>query len=255
LEAERKQHDKNLEEFKAKCASSVLSVSMKEVLASTTTAIHLQIRDRLRPKVYVLVAPAGKADFSGLVANTICTSRREGKRPTKFTIIDSNSLFMAGGHSKAIEDKLSKASFTAGAPDTVPAPLWKELFEEALQASANPMGSFLVTNFPTPCCLTSTPTIRDQFSMLESVSTFMGIVHVTLSEGSYSRCVSKGEAVDYAAYSEFESQVKNATLVQFGADKIQDCFVDQAKSAEDAARTVAADFMAFQEKVPAQGRK
>jgi len=152
------------------------------------------------------------------------------------------------------EDKLSRAAFTADAPDTVPASLWKELFEEALQASANPMGSFLVTNFPTSCCLTSTPTIRDQFSMLESISTFMGIVHVTLSEAAYTRCVAAkaGDTVDFAAYSSFEGQVKNATLVQFGADKIKECVIDQEKSAEDAARAVAADFLAFQERVPKQ---
>ena len=35
-------------------------------------------------------------DFSGLVANAICTSRREGRRPVKFTIIDSDSLFKPG---------------------------------------------------------------------------------------------------------------------------------------------------------------
>jgi len=254
LEGERKQHDKNLEEFKAKCPSSLLSISMAEASAATAAALHLQIRKQLLPKVYVLVAPSGKADFSRLVANTICTSRREGKRPTKFTIIDSDSLFRPGGHSAEIEDKLTKAAFMADAPDTVPAPLWKELFAEALQASANPMGSFLVTNFPTPCCLTSTPTIRDQFSMLESISTFMGIVHVTLTESAYNRCVAgkAGETFDFGAYSNFESQVKNATLVQFGADKIKDCVIDQAKSAEDAARAVAADFLSFQERVPQQ---
>jgi len=254
LEGERKQHDKNLEEFKAKCPTSILSISMAETAAATPAALHLKIRKQLLPKVYVLVAPSGKADFSGLVANTICTSRREGKRPTKFTIIDSENLFKPGGHSSAIEDKLSRAAFTADAPDTVPASLWKELFGEALQASANPMGSFLVTNFPTPCCLTSTPTIRDQFSMLESISTFMGIVHVSLTEGAYTRCVAgkAGETVDFAAYSNFESQVKNATLVQFGPDKIKDCIIDQEKSAEDAAQVVAANFLAFQERVPQQ---
>lgn len=167
----------------------------------------------------------------------------------KFTIIDSDSLFKSGGHSSAIEDKLSKAAFTAAAPDAVPAPLWKELFTEALQASANPMGSFIVTNFPTPCSVTSSPTIRDQFSMLESICTFMGIIHVKVAENAYHRCVgSRGEASEYEAYDSFETQVKNATLVQFGADKIKECIVDQVGSAEEAAKTVAADFLAFQEK-------
>merc|ERR1711977_270231 len=195
LEAARKQQEKTLEEFKAKCAPSVMSVNMAEVAAANMTAqaLHAQIRNRLLPKVYVLVAPSGASDFSGLIANTICTSRREGKRPVKFTIIDSNALFRPGGHSSAIEDKLSKAAFTSEAPDAVPATLWKEL----------------------------------------------------LTENSYYRCVNGG---DFDAYSNFEGQVKNATLVQFGADKIKECVIDQVNSPEEAAQAVAADFLSFQEK-------
>jgi hypothetical protein len=224
---------------------------MAEVLASNTTAdaLHQQIRNKLLPKVYVLVAPGGQGDFCNLIANTICTSRREGSRSSKFTIIDCNKIFKAGGHTSSIEDKLSKASFTADAPDAVSAPLWKELVTEALQTSANPMGSFLVINFPTPCCLTSTPTIRDQFSMLEAICTFMGILHVKVNENAYGQCVSKsGGASDFEEYSKFENEVKNATLVQFGTDRIKDCVVDQASSAEEAAKAVAADFLSFQEK-------
>jgi len=247
LEGERKAHDKTLEELKAKCAPSVMSVSMADVAASNTTpdALSLQIRSRLLPKVYVLMAPSGNTDFSGLITNTICTSRREGKRPVKFTIIDSDKLFLPGGHSAAIEDKLAKAAFTSDAPDTVPAPLWKELFTEALQMSANPMGTFLITNFPTPCCITSTPTIRDQFSMLESISTFMGIVHVKVAESAFQRCVGGG---DFEVYQDFECKVKDATLVQFGSEKIKEVVIDNVGSIGEAAQTVAADFMAFQEK-------
>jgi len=247
LEAERKQADKLQEEFKAKCAPSVMSIAMADVVASNTSAdaLHEQIRKRLMPKVYVLVAPSGKNDFSRLIANTICTSRREGSRPVKFTIIDCETLFSAGGHSSAIEDKIRKASFTADTPDSVQAPLWKELFTEALQGSANPMGTFIVTNFPTPCCTTSAPTIRDQFSMLESICTFMGIVHVKVTDRAYPRCVASD---DYSLYDSFESQVKNATLVQFGADKIKECVIDEADTAADAAKIVADDFLSFQEK-------
>jgi hypothetical protein len=246
LEAERKQFEKTMEEFKAKCPSSVMSVNMADAIATNMTpeALHLQVRNKLLPKVYVLVAPSGKSDFGSCIANTICTSRREGKRPVKFTIIDSESLVKPGGHSSAIEDKLRKAAFTADSPDALPATLWKELFAEALQMSANPMGTFLVTNFPTPCSVTSTPTIRDQFSMLESISTFMGIIHVKVTDSCYSQCVGG----DYDAYDSFENQVKNATLVQFGTEKIKDCIIDQVNSADEAAKIVAADFLSFQEK-------
>jgi adenylate kinase family enzyme/nucleoside diphosphate kinase len=247
LEAERKQFEKTTEEFKAKCSPSVFSVNMADLTAANVTseALHLQIRNRCLPKVYVLVAPSGQIDFSSIIANTICTSRREGKRAAKITVIDSNSLFKPGGHSKAIEDKLGKAAFTAESPDAVPAPLWKELLVEALQTSANPMGTFLVTNFPTPCCMTSTPSIRDQFSMLESISSFMGVLHVSVADNVYTRCVGDG---DYAQYAKFDSQVKDTTLVQFGANRIKECTIDQIDSIAEAANAVAADFMAFQEK-------
>jgi adenylate kinase family enzyme len=247
LEAERKQLDKTVEEFRAKCAPSVFSVNMADVAATNTTPdmLQQQIRSRLLPKVYVIVAPSGQSNFGGLIANTICTSQREGKKPVKFTILDCDRIFKQGGHSAAIEDKLSKAAFTAETPDSVPAPLWKELFAEALQTSANPMGTFIVTNFPTPSCTTSAPTIRDQFSMLDSISTFMGILHVKVTETAFGRCVG---GVNYETYENFQDQVKNATLVQFGTDKIKDCIVDQVSDAAEGARVAAADFLSFQEK-------
>jgi hypothetical protein len=170
----------------------------------------------------------------------------------KFTTIDSSTLFLPGGHSSEIEDKLRKEAFTAEAPDAVSVPLWKELFAEAMKQSANPLGTFVITNFPTPCCLTSSPTIRDQFSMLESISTFMGIIHVKVSEKAYSMCVA--DDGEYAQYADFEGQVKSAALVQVGSDKIKECVVDQCSSADDAAKTAAADFLSFHEKAE-QARK
>lgn len=255
LEAARKQQAGTIEEFKAKCGPIVMTVNMKEVAEANTPpeTISMQVRTRLLPKVYVLVAPAGKNGFSGRIANAICTSRREGqKRPVKFTTIDSSTLFLPGGHSSAIEDKLRKEAFTAEAPDAVSVPLWKELFAEAMKQSANPLGTFVITNFPTPCCLTSSPTIRDQFSMLESISTFMGIIHVKVSEKAYSMCVA--DDGEYAQYADFEGQVKSAALVQVGSDKIKECVVDQCSSADDAAKTAAADFLSFHEKAE-QARK
>jgi adenylate kinase family enzyme len=164
LDAQRKQHDKTLEEFRAKSAASLVTFNMAEVAAANTTpeALQLQIRAKLLPKVYILVAPSGRAEFSRLIANTICATRREGRKQTKLTVIDSDVLFRAGGHSRQIEDRLSKAAFTADAPDALPAPLWKDLFNEALQAAANPMGTFLLTNFPIPCCTTLSPTIQNR---------------------------------------------------------------------------------------------
>jgi len=260
----RKQHEKVTQEFKNKCAPCVMSVNWAErcpsgsepaQIEAVNAQLGVEIRKKMLPKVYVLSAPSGKFDFSSLVANAICTERKEGGRPAKFTIIDSDALFKPGGHSNSIEDKLSKAAFTAETPDSVPASLWKELFTEALQQSANPMGPFIVTNFPTPCSFTSSPTIRDQFSMLETISTFMGIVHVQVSESSYSRCVGfKSSADEYVPYSELSGQVKKKIIQQFGTESIKECIIDQANVPEEAAKIAAADFLGFQEKAE-QGRK
>jgi adenylate kinase family enzyme/nucleoside diphosphate kinase len=258
----RKFQEKATQEFKNKCAPCVMSVNWADRLAAETAEDDVEkvknitvslgkaICNKLLPKVYVLVAPSGKFDFSSLIANAICAAPKEGGRPVKFTVIDSDALFRPGGHSNSIEDKLSKAAFTAKTPDSVPASLWKELFTEALQQSANPMGSFIVTNFPTQCSLASTPTIRDQFSMLESISTFMGIVHVQVSETAFSRCVGQkpSGSDDYAAYVEFSGQVKKKIVEQIGNEMIKECIVDQVSSAEEAAKIAAADFLSFQEK-------
>mmetsp|Transcript_97952 Transcript_97952/g.153175 ORF Transcript_97952/g.153175 Transcript_97952/m.153175 type:complete len:1502 (-) Transcript_97952:162-4667(-) len=255
LEDMRKQHNKVTEEFKNKCAPSVMSVNWTEKLAAlgpepSPEVLNLQlneeIRSRLLPKVYVLVAPSGKLDFSSLVANAVCTERKDGGRPPKFSIVDADAIFRPGGHSAAIEEKLVKAAFTSEAPDTVSASLWKELFIEALKKSSSPMGPFIVTNFPTPCSLTSSPTVRDQFSMLESVSTFMGIFHVKVGEAAYQCCVD--QATNYAAYADSQGEVQKKTIEQFGAERMKECIIDQCSSAYEAAKIAAADFLAFYEK-------
>jgi len=255
LQDMRKQHNKVTEEFKGKCAPSVMSVNWAEQLAATgpepspeaaNVQLHRDIRKRLLPKVYVLVAPSGKLEFSSLVADAICTERKDGARPPKFSIIDSDSVFKPGGHSKMLEEKLSKAAFTSESPDCVSASLWKELFSEALQRSGNPMGPFIVTNFPTPCSMKSNPTVRDQFSMLESISTFMGIMHIKVGEAAFPVCV--GEKDVYVACADFQGDVQKKTVEQFGAERMKECVIDQCSSAEEAAKIAAVDFLSFYEK-------
>lgn len=243
LATERTEQKATFEFFQGNCPT--IEVTWNAEATNFQEELLAMTRKRLLPRVYVLVAPSGQGDFSSLIANAVCTSRRDGGRAVKFTIIDSETLFKSGGHSADIEDQLHKASFTAEAPDCVPAPLWVSLFSEAMSQSANPMGTFLVTNFPTPCSVTSMPTIRDQFSMLSSISTLMGVVHVKLSEASYSVCVGDG---NFKSYYDFEESVANSTLVQLGAAQICTCSVDSAPNADEAARSVAADFLVFQEK-------
>merc|ERR1712190_8359 len=102
-------------------------------------------------------------------------------RSAKFTSIDIMALFESGGHRGDIEDKLMKASFKGPVPGCVNGKLWLEVFREALSGAANPMGNFLVTNFPTPSASESSLTVRDQFCMLGSVSRLAGVVHVSFS--------------------------------------------------------------------------
>jgi hypothetical protein len=264
LDDMRKAHAKVTEEFKGKCAPSVLSVNWAERLQATgseepaeqadiaNSKLNMEIQKRLLPKVYVLVAPSGKFEFSSKVASAICTMQKDGSRPPKFSIVDSAAVFRPGGHSSALEDKLRKAAFTSEAPDCVPASLWKELFTEALQQSGSPTGPFIVTGFPTPSAMKMNPTIRDQFSMLETVSAFMGIVHVKVSEAAYPVCVEQN--ADYSAYADFQGEVQKKTIEQFGAERMKECVIDKCSSADEAAQLAAADFMAFYEKAEQMGR-
>jgi len=250
LQGERSADEATFKVFEEKCPTSCLKVDYASVKSSEELA--KVVRKRLFPRVYVITAPSGRADFSGLVASAVCTARREGKRPMKFTVINSEDLFKSGGHGSAIEDKLSKAAFTASTPDELPAPLWVELFGEALAQSANPMGTFLVTNFPTPCSARSSPTIRDQFDMLESITTLVGILHVKLTEAAFARYCSDSPA-EWTAYEDFDAMVYDTNLKQFSSSLICDCVIDDMGKPEEAAKKAAAQLLDFQDKAEKGG--
>jgi len=244
LAAQRTAHDDMVKVFEEKSPSSLMVVDGKLPAPEITD----MIKARLLPRAYVIVAPSGAGNFSGLLADGICTSRREGTKRRTFTAIDSNGLFERGCHSAAIEDKLLKASFMAEAPDALPAKLWTELYQEAFANSANPMGTFLITNFPTPCALSSSPTVRDQFHMLESISAFMGILHVACSEATFCDLCSDS-AEDYQAYADFAEAVRAQTSQQFGSHQLCEVQLEDVKSAEEAVSKVTSAFLTFQDKV------
>jgi adenylate kinase family enzyme/nucleoside diphosphate kinase len=189
------------------------------------------IKKRLMPKVFVLVCPSGSAPFSSMVADVLCTKG-------KYTILDCNDIVSSGGHSPELEERLTKTLRTAEAPDALPASLWTALFEEAFAKSANPMGTFLVTNFPTPCAVRSCPTIRDQFCMLESISVLGGILHVSLSEEAFKQCCSES-AEALSDYQVFDQSVKDQALAQFAESSICEATVEDAKNSKSAAESVA----------------
>merc|ERR1712194_295322 len=193
-----------------------------------------QIKKRLLPKVYVLASAGPFAEF---VADAICTKG-------KYTILDSAKILSSGEHTPELEAELTRALKTAKLPDTLPAQLWKALFKEAFAKSANPMGTFLVTNFPTPCSVGSSPTVRDQFCMLESISVLRGIMQVTLSQVAFSQCCSESQDA-LAEYLAYDHSVKEQTVVQFTDSQICEARVEDATDAKAAAGAVAVKLLEY----------
>merc|ERR1711972_1235007 len=129
LKGERAVCEEMLKALEEACPGNAPLVIDRTVVKTTEDMTAL-IKKGLRPKVYVVVAPSGLADFSGLAAGAMCNSK--GSK-SKFSVIDSSALFRKGDRSPALET-----------PDCVPASLWLELFSDAFAKSANPMGNFLV---------------------------------------------------------------------------------------------------------------
>eukprot|EP00933_Yihiella_yeosuensis_P045259 TRINITY_DN40610_c0_g1_i1.p1 TRINITY_DN40610_c0_g1~~TRINITY_DN40610_c0_g1_i1.p1 ORF type:complete len:1525 (+),score=439.03 TRINITY_DN40610_c0_g1_i1:526-4575(+) len=212
--------------------------------------IFAAIQKKLLPTVYIIQAPTGTIDFGGCIAERICVSSSSGgvedACPEKYTVVDASKLCQRGGHSAAIEAALKKAAFTAETPDCISSGLWVELLTEAFSKSANPMGNFLLTNFPSPCCVKpgTSLTVRDQLSILESVATLGGIAHVKLAVQSYNAyCSSALE--DFAAYEAFDAKVNAQTISQFGTSLIFDTDVASSGDAMEAAQKVAGVFFNF----------
>lgn len=206
----------------------------------------MSIRENLLPRAYIVVAPQGRVDLSKQIANAICTFKSEAKKVPKFTVVDAMQICKSGQHGGALEEKLIKALFTAEQPDALPVTLWAELFQEAFVQSANPMGTFLVTNFPTPCSVGGSPTIRDQFGTLESICTVAGILNVRLSDTAFQEmCDEDGRAL--IAYTDFAEKVRKIIEVQYKSGTICDSTVESASNTGEVAK-VAAEFMAFKEK-------
>jgi len=238
-------HEAVLKLFEEKCPSTVVKADWAQI--RTPQELHESVCRHLFPRVYVIVAPTGTVPFSSIIADAVCASKREGKRPTKFTVIDCNALCQRGGHNVDIEEELWKASFRVQPCGCLPLTLWERLFKEAFSKAANPTGTFLVINFPQPSSFKSSPTVRDQFHLLESISVFMGILHVTLSEDAYEKfCSDNMEDAD--AYAEFDEHVHDTALVQFDANQICHSRIESAGSAEEAAKKAATEFVAFQGK-------
>merc|ERR1719486_1428030 len=142
----------------------------------------------LKPKAYIVISPLTSASVGKHVGAAICSiSKVVDKKPVKFSLLDTDVLCKKGGHSQEIEEELTKVSMTAASPDALPVPLWTSLIKEAFTRSSNPLGNFVISNFPTACSTKGFPSVRDQFGILESLCTLQGIVFVNFTEDAYGK--------------------------------------------------------------------
>jgi len=246
LERRKEARDAMLPVFEKKAAAAYTSILFDPV--QSPEEISNEIRKRLLPQVYILVAPpAGMFDLRKHIVDAICKFKVEGAKASKFTVVDCMQICQPGRHGAAIEEALAKARFTAEKPDCLSVSLWAELFQEAFLQSPNPMGTFLVTNFPTPSCVGAGISIRDQFSLLNPISTVMGVMHVRLSDDAFAEAVAEEPSI-LNAYTDFTEKVAQNIELQYKPGEIHESVVEEVKSAEEVAKKVAAEFMDFREK-------
>jgi adenylate kinase family enzyme/nucleoside diphosphate kinase len=156
----------------------------------------------LNPKAYIVISPLTAANVGRHVGAAMCSvSKLQDKQPVKFTLLDTEVLCKKGGHSQEIEEELTTVGMTASSADALPVPLWTDIIKEAVQRSPNPLGNFVISNFPTACSTKSYPSVRDQFDILESLFTLQGIIFVNFTEDAYLKFgideASKQECQDY----------------------------------------------------------
>lgn len=201
-------------------------------LMKTAEEMQQVIKKGLLPRTVLILAPEGKAGLSSMMAEAVCMQTPEGQMPERYTVIDASKLCLRGGHGPAIEEGLRKAALNG----RLPADLWAQLFSEAIARSANPLGSFLVINYPTA----ERPgfAIRDQLALLESVSNLQAVIRMKVSTTAFKEHCS-GRREDLEAYQAFEAQAYSQALIQLG-QKMFECAIDG-----DAASQVSSAALAF----------
>eukprot|EP00929_Paragymnodinium_shiwhaense_P112965 TRINITY_DN81225_c0_g1_i1.p1 TRINITY_DN81225_c0_g1~~TRINITY_DN81225_c0_g1_i1.p1 ORF type:complete len:1601 (+),score=458.56 TRINITY_DN81225_c0_g1_i1:48-4805(+) len=234
-----------LQVFLDRCKKSTLQITWNPE-GSTHDAVSASICKTLRPRVYVIVAPSGQVDFSDAVAEAVCISKREGQQPVKYTLLDAQALAVPGRHSAEIEGQLARIAVTGAAAGDYPISIWRSLFKEAFATSANPLGTFLVTNFPAAALSPGSMTVRDQFHLLEEAGQLMGMFYVKLAEDVYEKFCSE-EAADQAAYRAFETKVIEQGKNQFDQHKLCECIVESAVDLPEVVEKIGQEFRAFQE--------
>jgi len=204
----------------------------------------------LNPKAYIVIAPLTTAAVGKHVGAAICSvSKVQDKKPVKYSLLDTDVLCKKGGHSQEIEEELTRVGMTAASPDALPVPLWTSLIKEAFQRSPNPLGNFVISNFPTACSTKSYPSVRDQFDILESLCTLQGIVFVKFADAAYEKFGI--DAASAQAYQDYMNKVEEYIDVQYGKVETLKVFKTEidAASASDSqvslrttARKIATEF-------------
>jgi len=237
-----------LKAFGELCPAVIMKLDMAAMKASPEEPLKVAgemmdiVKGKLLPKVYVILAPQGKADFAGAVATRICTAAKEGARPAKLIAVDTAELFKPGTHGPAIEEALHRGASTSASRDCVPAQLWVNMFSEAFAMSASPMGPFVITGFPSASAKIGGATISDQLCLLERVAILGGVLNVRLSSESFASCVSK-DAAEWGAFSSLDSEVQDHIQKQFDKELICECSIDKPCSTEAAAAKVCKEFL------------
>lgn len=241
-----------LKAFSEQCPSAMVKLANfaipeeEQEKAADAEGLIDQVKAKLLPTVYVVVAPGGEDNFSMQVSDSIAATIKtpDGSRPLKMTILNTAELLKPGRHSPEIEERLLRVLSASPNPQCIPTSLWIDIFREAIASSANPMGPFLVCSFPIAPGGPGAPTVRDQFCILENLANLSGILRVKLSDEAFLACVSES-AAELAQYRAFDADVWAQVQLQF--DKVQLCEAEPASKdgRAQAAAKAAADFLAF----------
>lgn len=189
--------------------ANVMNIARKSV--KTAEEMDQIIRNRLLPSSILIMAPSGKVDIGAMMAETVCLYEQRGG--ASYTVIDGNQLCQRGGRSQAIEDALQKAAIKGEPQGCLPSEVWGLLFLEAFATSADPMGNFIIINYP-PMIDRPGYAIQDQFALLESVTNLQQVLHLKVPHETFSAlCAERPGHLE--AFTQFDRKLHHQARIRF----------------------------------------
>jgi adenylate kinase family enzyme len=186
----------------------------------TFEQVYAELKKKLMPKTFVVVAP-GARQFGRALGAGLTTGAPRGQT---FTLINAESLPRRGNHSAEIEEELARYALVPGevpgqAQAPLPTQMWVKLFAEAFANSADPLGSFVVVNFPTLTSVAGFPTPRDQLDALEQISSLEGLVSIEFVTDLALRkfCFGDGNEAALSEYKAYAAQVNEFIDLNYAA--------------------------------------